>query len=435
MASLQERNGSYRVQFFFRGKLHGFTLGKVAKAEAEAKAAQVDYLLMRLKQKLVTLPTGVNVVAFVQHDGKPPIATPSAASAPSQAATLARLKDEYLATHANGTLEPDSLATCRIHLTHLCRVLGGGFELSELKLSELQGYVNSRSAVVAPVTVRKEITTLRSAWNWGVSMGFAAGVIPVKGLRYPKTDEKPPFMSLAEVRKQLTGGGDPDVLWECLYLAAPEVTELLAHVRKTAAHPWVYPLFCFAAHTGARRSELMRVLVADVDFDRNAVTIREKKRARGKRTSRRVPLTPQLRDALTAWLSAHPGGPSMFCHSGTIARSRKRSKTTGHKGQQTRPTSQKDRIAGVSDRAAQAPSALTRNEVHDHFRRVLKGSAWEGVRGLHVLRHSFISACASKGVDQRLIDEWVGHQTEDQRRRYRHLAPGVQQDAINGVFA
>src|SRR4029079_6560211 len=43
----------------------------------------------------------------------------------------------------------------------------------------------------------------------------------------------------------------------------------------------------------------------------------------------------------------------------------------------------------------------------------------------HILRHSFISALASEGVDQRVIDEVVGHQSEEQRKRYRHLYPGV----------
>ena len=35
MASLQERNGSYRIQFVHHGKLYGFTLGKVDPGEAE----------------------------------------------------------------------------------------------------------------------------------------------------------------------------------------------------------------------------------------------------------------------------------------------------------------------------------------------------------------------------------------------------------------
>lgn len=65
---------------------------------------------------------------------------------------------------------------------------------------------------------------------------------------------------------------------------------------------------------------------------------------------------------------------------------------------------------------------------------MLAGTEWEGIPGLHALRHSFISASASKGVDQRLIDEWTGHSTEEQRRRYRHLYPSTQAEAIKGVF-
>jgi hypothetical protein len=38
-------------------------------------------------------------------------------------------------------------------------------------------------------------------------------------------------------------------------------------------------------------------------------------------------------------------------------------------------------------------------------------------------------------VDQRLIDEWMGHETEEMRRRYRHLFPDVQRQAIETVFA
>jgi hypothetical protein len=69
MASLQERNGSFRILFFHQGKLHAFTLGKVQHDEAENKAWQVDYLLMRLKQKLLVLPEGTDIVSFVEHDG------------------------------------------------------------------------------------------------------------------------------------------------------------------------------------------------------------------------------------------------------------------------------------------------------------------------------------------------------------------------------
>ena len=57
-----------------------------------------------------------------------------------------------------------------------------------------------------------------------------------------------------------------------------------------------------------------------------------------------------------------------------------------------------------------------------------------GLRSWHVLRHSFISALASNGTDQRVIDEFVGHSNEEQRRRYRHIFPAVKEKAIADAF-
>ena len=70
MASLQNRNGSFKLTFFYRGKRRYLTLGKITEAEAEAKSSQVDYLLLRIKQKLVRVPAGVEIEDFVLNDGK-----------------------------------------------------------------------------------------------------------------------------------------------------------------------------------------------------------------------------------------------------------------------------------------------------------------------------------------------------------------------------
>jgi integrase len=179
----------------------------------------------------------------------------------------------------------------------------------------------------------------------------------------------------------------------------------------------------------------MRALVSDVDFAGGMVLIREKKRARGERTTRRVPLTSFLKGVLQDWLAIHPGGPALFCHTGEVFRSKKRSRTTGHQNDKVRPSGLKGRRATVRLRVKPAQSALSRNEVPDHFNRVLAGSKWERMRGLHCLRHSFISACASMGVDQRLVMEWAGHMDEKTSRRYQHLYPSTQQPASDGVFA
>jgi hypothetical protein len=50
------------------------------------------------------------------------------------------------------------------------------------------------------------------------------------------------------------------------------------------------------------------------------------------------------------------------------------------------------------------------------------------------VRHSFASNCAARGIDQRLIDRWLGHTTDEMRRRYQHLIPNQEQQAIGAVF-
>jgi integrase len=434
MASLQKKNDTYYCQLLYHRKRHTFTVGRVSEAEAQAKARQVEYLLMRLKQRLVRLPDGIDIVTFVQHDGRPPDGT-ALPESPRKAATLAHLKDRYLATLGNGTVEANSLYTLRIHLNHAGRILGYGLPLGELSLGKLQAYVDARAGEgVSAYTVRKEVRTLKAAWAWGTPMKLTAGAFPSDGLRYPKQDEKPPFQTRREIERQLAAGGDPDVLWECLYLRPAEVAELLEWVRGKTLHPWIYPAVCFAAHTGARRSEIIRALAADVDFAGDTVLIREKKRIQGQRTTRCVPLTPFLRGVLEDWLHNHPGGSHLFCQGGTVARSKTRSATTGHRSEKVRPSSRKARLASVRKRPAVAATPITRDQFHDHFTRTLQGSAWDVVRGPHVLRHSFCSALAARGVDQRIIDEIVGHHSPETVRRYRHLIPDVKQEAVRSVF-
>lgn len=441
MAAIQQRNGSYRIIFRYRGKHHFLTIGRVSEDEAKSKAGQADYLLMRLKQGLITVPPGCDIKTFVEHDGNPPGLKTGVATSERPERTLAELRDAYLETHGNGTLEHHTLRGIRRHFRHLERHFGAAFPIRQLSLADLQGYVDSRRkgkgrrGPILPATIRKEIVTLRTAWNWGVPMMIVSGPYPYKGLRYPKSDEKPRFQTRQEIVRQLPGlpPQKADELWQCLYLTLPEITGLLAHVKKHANHPWIHPLVATAAHTGARKSELLRMQISDVDFAAGEVEIREKKRSHDRHTTRRVPLSTSLAEVLRGWLNIHPGGSYLFAQAEEVLRSKKRSQTTGHQSKD-RPTQSSARLAGVAVRERPGILPLTEDEAADHLKRTLAGSDWKEVRGYHIFRHSFISACASNGVDQRLIDEWVGHQSEEQRRRYRHLYPSVQAAALKGVF-
>jgi hypothetical protein len=119
MAAVQERINSYRLVFRHEGKQHVLMLGRVAEAEAKAKSAQVDSLLMRLKQGLISLPAGAGIVDFVRHDGNPPPRAPEAGpGAPKLTEpTLGDLRDRYLETHGNGSLEAPTLKGIRRHFS------------------------------------------------------------------------------------------------------------------------------------------------------------------------------------------------------------------------------------------------------------------------------------------------------------------------------
>jgi integrase len=407
MAGIRKKGDAYYCTFRFQGRRYYFTVGNVPEAQALAKGAEVDETLGLIERGRLNVPEGVSLEEFVAAGGKAPVV-----AVRPETVTTRNLIDRYLATHANGTIEENSLGTAKTHLNQFIKTVGERFRIQGLTLADLQGHVDRRRKKgVSPVTLKKAIATVRACWNWAVHGGLLKGTFPGRGLRFPKEEEKEPFRTFAEI-EAIIAAENPDeerleVLWECLYLTRPEIEEFLVHVREHGTLPWVYPMVAFAAYTGARRSEMLRALATDVDLAGRIVIVREKKRVKGKRSTRTAPLTPKLAVVLREWLAVKPESPFLFCQSQRVTRSK--TKRTG-------------------------ATPVTKDEAHDHFKRTVEDSKWKVLRGYHVLRHSFISALASQGVDQRVIDEVVGHQSEEQRKRYRHLYPGVMREAIEGVF-
>jgi integrase len=406
MASLQLRSGSWRVIFRHRGAQHFVTVGEVDQVEAQGVKSRYEYLLRLLKQRVLTLPVGMDIVTFLRHDGKPPDTT-TESGAPEL--TFAQIRDGYLTTIGNGSVENNTLYTSKIHLAHLASTLGERFLIASLAHADLQRHVTRRSTSdkVAAVTIKKELDTLRSAWNWAKRMRYVPDNFPSAGLVYPKGKEKLPFMTWTEIERRIAAGGNQKELWECLFLREPEIGEFLDFVQQRKAPVWVYPMCVMAAHTGTRRSEMIRAERQDVDFEAGIITIREKKRVRGKVTTRRVPISSRLKEALAALPTVNG---RLF-------------------GKLTVQSVQKAFMEVVGKYTSEAKDAEKKARTEAKRR-----TKWSVLKGYHVLRHSFISALANKGIDQRIIDELVGHQTEAMRRRYRHLYPQTVADAVKQVF-
>jgi integrase len=136
--------------------------------------------------------------------------------------------------------------------------------------------------------------------------------------------------------------------------------------------------------------------VEDIDFDAKRVLLREKKRSRDRETFRTVDMTPLERVMREYFAGVHPGGVYAFC--------------------------------------SRASMMLTDGQTWKAFLMGVKGSKWHVLRGYHAFRHSFASNLAAAGVDQRVIDELMGHTTVEMQRRYRHLFPDQRRAAVMSVF-
>jgi integrase len=413
MATLEQRSGKFRVIFYVDGKRFSRSLRTRSEQAAIASIARLEDNLRRLELGLLTPPEGCDLTSFLLSDGRvdKKLELPAIRS-------LHALFENYFTSIPAGAIEVSTRKGMRTHVNHLERILGKHLDIHSLEASVLQRYIERRAdgkglhgRKLSAATIKKEVVTLRTVWNWSFNMGLLKRAFPNRGLRYPKLEERPPFQTVAEIERRIERGGlsraqEAD-LWDAAFLTLPEIDDVLDHVKQNATHAFIYPMFAFAAHTGARRSEIIRSELTDIDFISATVLLHEKKRIRGKLSTRRVPLSPRLVTILKAWLETHPGGNQTFCLGLDVCRSRKaRTKLT----------------------------PLTDDESHDHFKRTLKGSKWSKLRGWHIFRHSFCSNCAAKGLDQRLINAWVGHQTEDMVKRYRHLMPNQERTAIQAVF-
>ena len=407
MASLDkdEATGRFRIRFRYGGQEFKRSLKVKESREAEGIRGRVEETILLLERGRLTMPEDAEPATFILSDGKMGQKLTLGTST-----TVGGLFAVYAEKFSASAKEANTRRVEGLHANHLKRLLGSKTPLRQVTTAIVQGYVDGRAAekwhgqLIRAETIRKEVATLRMVWTWATRQNLVKEAVPnlAAGLTFPKGSQKPPFQTWGQVTALTERGGLTKVqlreAWDRVFLDATQVNELLAWVSNHRMRSdWLCPLFLFAAHTGARRSELMRSLVEDFNFTSGLVHIREKKKSKSMHTFRSVDLTPELADAMQCYFqNKHPGGAYAFC-----------------------------KVAG---------QPLTERAVQHGFRTVTAKSRWAMLRGFHVFRHSFASNLAAAGVDQRLIDDLMGHQTEAMRKRYRHLFPDQRRAAITRVY-
>ena len=406
MASFErDPSGSFIIRFRHAGKVYKRSLRLDGGAKEAARICDtIEATSNDIRRGRAIIPATVDVATYFLSGGRAEVAT----VAPEKAMGLGLLFTEYQAKLTAGSKERNSLKTEAIHGRHLCRHFGDDAPVGRLAaMAQIQGYVDARASKgAARVTIRKELNTLRfvSAWaaNRGVIRTDPCASWKIAMLTFPKEVEKPPFQTWDQIARQVSRGNlsaeQQADLWECLWLDRRQAVEIIDWAEGHEGHPWLLPMLAIATYTGARRSEILRSEVDDWDFESEQVAIRQKKSDRSKTFTRRyVPIHPDLAIIVREWLVTRPGTSPFLI------------------------------VNGDGD-------PLSINQAAHGFRAAVTGTKWHVLRGYHVLRHSFASNLASRGIDQRVIDELLGHSTAEMSRRYRHLAPTKKRAAVEIAY-
>lgn len=395
MASVHPtERGTWVLAWRFQRAQFQKSLGRISEREAMAHLSRVEATINGVEDGRF-LPPATATYSDLKHfffsGGTERIETKIVVPVP--ALTLGGLFDRYVAELTASSKEASTLTTENVHMRHLRRDLGEGREVDGLTLADVQHYVDVRGRKVVGKTIRKEVATLVYIWRWGVKKGYVQGPPPAESdLTYPKDKSPEPFRTHDEIaailndRKGRMSDDDVERLWEGLYLTPPELRDFRQFIRENATAEWLPMLVDVCLFTGCRRSEALRLRPSDFDFALNCLHLQEKKKKRGYVFSTRtVDLHPELAAAARDFIGW--------------------------------------------------PDGLTVKQASYYLRQTLDlHDKWRHVQGFHVLRHSFGSALAVKGVDQRVINALMGHATDAMARRYQHLVKRVRQSAVDGLL-
>jgi len=403
MASIARKREIYHVRFRYQGKEYKKSLKTRDRQAAEAGRNIVELTIHRLLTGQIQIPNSMDPGEFILRGGNISSVSPiEVAIRPSTRS----LSDLYLESVRN-RLAPSYWYSQAMHLRHFLKYLGNCADqpCDRIRLLELDQYLQIRLSQRHPCTAERERISLIQFYKWVVIHGYltsspASGLAPIKG-----GNDRAQFRTLAEISETIQRGGldEEEVLelWECLYLNPREIANLLTTVRNNAKYDYSFLLHAIPAYTGMRRGEVLRLRWSDIDLHHKFLIARSRKQSRQKHeTARRIDLHPELQNELESWRRIRPRGQFV-----------------------------------ISDAITHEP--INNDRANRCFWQPMRHTEWclSNKRdwfkvGFHTYRHSFASNLAAAGVDQRIIDEFMGHQTEAMRKRYRHLFPSLRASAI-----
>jgi hypothetical protein len=186
-------NGNFVLCFRIGSKRFRRSLKTACKDDADLDVQQVEVNLRKVERGDLTIPKTADVASFLLSNGR--VTEPL--TAPDHL-TLQTLFDRYFEALPTGSLEQSTIYTMRVHRNWLEGHFGKLRLVESIDLLVLQGYIDKRSndeglaGLLSPTTIRKEVVTLRTVWNWARHCKLVQSDFPAQGLKYPKGSENLP---------------------------------------------------------------------------------------------------------------------------------------------------------------------------------------------------------------------------------------------------
>ena len=184
-------------------------------------------------------------------------------------------------------------------------------------------------------------------------------------------------------------------------LSVEEVRIILAHLKLLRYRACLTTLYA----CGLRLQEGTHLQVRDIDSTRMLVHVHHGKGAK----DRYVPLPQRTLEVLRQYWKTHRNPTWLFPAPGR---------------------------GGIGMSTASEP--MPRSSVQDAFRAALKQSGIKKHASVHTLRHSYATHLLEAGVNLRLIQEYLGHNTPTTTALYTHLtvkADAMARDALTRLMA
>ena len=239
------KDGIYFACFRFGGQRFNRSLETTDRETADDLRGRIKANIRRYELGQLDVSDDVDIPSFLLTDGRRPgkLRLPDAI-------TLSDFFQLYFDNIPANSLEATTIDGMKIHQKHLQRHLGIAFNVRNLSKDDLQGYINTRArdkgknGHISPMTIKKEIVTLRTVWN--ASAKYVEDAFPGRKLKYPKATEKLPFMSFAEVEERTRGIGEEDAteLWEAVYLTVEDLDDVFKHLENNPLR-FVHPMVVF----------------------------------------------------------------------------------------------------------------------------------------------------------------------------------------------